>query len=127
MLIKIRKQAMKVTRICLLFLLYFFSNQAMALFQGGIDYQVISGNLKPTPGCKNKQKAAKQATTGYRFKKQTKVLCQQIGYGWNFSAVEDSGELVCEPCDGKPESSTENYQCYVKNITLKCRLIRRGW
>lgn len=40
--------------------------------------------------------------------------------------VEDSGEVICEPCVDKAES-IENYQCYVKNVTLKCGLTRRGW
>lgn len=117
---------MRFTKFCLLLALCFCSTQATALFQGGFDYKIITGNLKPTPGCKNKKKAVKQAATGYRFKKYSKVLCQQIGYGWGLAEVKDRGEVVCEPCDGKVKN-IDNYQCYVKNVTLKCGLTRRGW
>ncbi len=117
---------MKVNKLCLLFVLCLFSNQSFALFQSGFDYKEITGDLKHTPKCQNKEEASKHASTGYRFKKQTKVLCQKIGYGWRFSKVENRGEIVCEPC----ESTVKNirkYQCYVKNITLTCVLTRRGW
>ena len=117
---------MKVNKFCLLFVLYLFSNQSIALFQGGFEYEVITGDLKPTPGCKNKEEASKQASTGYRFKKYTKMLCQHIGYGWGLAEVKDKGEVVCEPCEGEAES-IDNYRCYVKNVTLKCGLTKRGW
>lgn len=117
---------MKANHFCLLILLFLFSNQSFALFQSGFDYKIISGDLKPTPGCKNKKKASTQASTGYRFKKLSKVLCQQIGYGWRLDTVEDKGEVVCEPCENE-DASTATYRCYVKNVTLKCGLTRRGW
>jgi hypothetical protein len=119
-------QSMKNNNFFLLFVLCLFSNQSMALFQGGFEYKVITENLQPTPGCKNKKEAAKQASTGYRFKKHSKVLCQQIGYGWRLTEVKNRGEIVCEPCEDKVES-IENYRCYVKNVTLKCGLTKRGW
>ena len=117
---------MKTKHCFLLFVLCLFSSQSMALFQGGYEYKVITEDLQPTPGCKNKKAAAKQASTGYRFKKQSKVLCQHIGYGWRLVEVQSRGEVVCEPCENKVESK-ENYQCYVKNVTLKCGLTKRGW
>ena len=117
---------MKSTKFYLLFVLYLFATQSMAINQGGFDYKIITGDLKSTPGCKNKEVAAKQASTGYRYKKYSKVLCQYIGYGWTLDKVVDKGELVCEPCDGDVEK-INNYQCYVKDITLKCVLTKRGW
>ena len=126
MLIKIRTQAMKANYFFSLFVLCLFSNQSMALFQGGYEYRVITANLQPTPGCKNKKEAAKQAASGYRFKKHSKVLCQHIGYGWRLAEVKSRGEVVCELCEDMAES-IENYRCYVKNVTLKCGLTKRGW
>ena len=117
---------MKANNYFLLFVLCLFANQSVAWNQGGFDYKVITENMMPTLGCKNKEEASKQASTGYRFNKFAKVLCQHIGYGWGFMEVEDRGEIVCEPCEGKVESK-DNFQCYVKNVTLKCRLTRRGW
>lgn len=117
---------MKTNNFFLLFVLYFFANQSAALNQGGFDYKVITGNMKLTPGCKSKEEASKRASTGYRFKKFSKVLCQEIGYGWRIEEVEDRGEVVCQPCKDKIDKK-EGYQCYVKNVTLKCGLTRRGW
>ena len=117
---------MKVNNFFLLFVLYLFSNQSMALFQGGFEYIEITEDLQPTLGCKSKKSAAKQAYSDYRFKKQSKVLCQHIGYGWRLDEVIDRGEVVCEPCVDKPES-IDNYRCYIKNVTLKCGLTKRGW
>ncbi len=111
---------------CLLFMLCLFSSQSVALFQGGIEYKVITGDLMPTPGCKNKQKASKQASSEYRFTKSAKLLCQHIGYGWGLGEVEDRGVVTCEACEEK-NKSIEGYRCFVKNVTLKCRLIKRGW
>ncbi|MEO1880743.1 MAG: hypothetical protein ABGX37_03425 [Methylococcales bacterium] len=119
---------MKLGKICLLFVLYMFSHQSIALSTGGWgDTKIVVGNLKPTPGCKNKEVAAKQASVGsYRFKKHTKVLCQQIAYGWSLLEVQDSGEVVCETCEGEEESE-DNYRCYVKNVKLMCGITSRGY
>jgi hypothetical protein len=117
---------MKANKYFLLFVLTFFSNQSFAWNQGGFDYKVISGDMRSTPGCKTKQEASKQASTGYRFKKFAKVMCQSIGYGWGFAEVEEKGEVVCEPCTDKKESN-KKFQCFVKDVTLKCVLTRRGW
>ena len=119
-------QSMKVKNSFLLFVLCLFSNQSIALFQGGFEYIVITGDLQPTPKCKNKKEASKQASTGYRFKKHSKVLCQHLGYGWRLAEIEDRGEVVCEPCEDNIESKNK-YRCYVKNVTLKCGLTKRGW
>ena len=114
------------TNYLLFLLLYIYANQSFAWNQGGFDYQVITGNTMPTPGCKSKPKALKQASSNYRIKKSSQVICQNIGYGWGFMEIQDEGEIVCEACDDE-SLSKENYRCYIKNISLKCRLIRRGW
>jgi len=117
---------MKVNEILLFSLFCLFSNQSMALFQGGFEYKEITENLQPSLGCKNKKVATKQAYSDYRFNKQSKVLCQQIGYGWRLDAILDKGNVVCEPCEDQSES-TGNYQCYIENVKLKCGLTKRGW
>ena len=68
---------MKTNHFFLLFVLCLFSSQSMALFQGGYEYKVITEDLQPTLGCKNKKAAAKQASTGYRFKNRAKY-CASI-------------------------------------------------
>jgi hypothetical protein len=117
---------MKINKISLLLILFFFVNQCFAINQGGINYKIVTGNLRPTPGCKSKQKAFKQATSEYRFKKYSKVLCQQIAYGWRLAEVKDQGEVICEVCESKDKESGK-YQCYVKNVTLKCGKVDLGW
>jgi hypothetical protein len=118
---------MKIGKICLLFMLYFFSHQSIALSTGGIgETKVVTGNMRVTPGCKNKEVAAKQASTGYRFKKHSKVMCQQIAYGWSLVEVQDRGEVVCEPCEGE-EASDDKYRCYMKNVKLLCGITNRGY
>jgi len=110
----------------LFIVLVIFSNQTMALFQGGFEYQEMTEDLQPTLGCKNKKVAERQAYSDYRFTKQSKVLCQHLGYGWRLDEVLNRGEVVCEQCEDKPES-IDNYRCYVKNVRLKCGLTKRGW
>ena len=118
---------MNACKFCLLIIFFAFSNQSIALSTGGTgDTKIIKGNMKPTPGCKNKEVASKQASTGYRFKKYSKVMCQQIAYGWTLVEVMDKGEVVCEPCEGE-EDSEDNFRCYVKNVSLKCGITSRGY
>ncbi|KAF3977948.1 MAG: hypothetical protein HFP77_04595 [Methylococcales symbiont of Iophon sp. n. MRB-2018] len=119
---------MKISKICFLFALYVMSNQAIALSTGGIgETKIITGNMKATPGCKNKEVASKQASTGYRFKKYSKVMCQQIAYGWSLVEVQDRGEVVCETCEGEEGKGDDNYRCYVKNVKLLCGITNRGY
>ncbi|KAF3978144.1 MAG: hypothetical protein HFP77_03505 [Methylococcales symbiont of Iophon sp. n. MRB-2018] len=117
---------MKAHPFFLLFLLYLFSQQSLAINQGGFDYKIIAGNLRLTPGCKSRQTAFKQAASDYRFKKHTKALCQQIAYGWGLAKVEDKGKVICEPCENSAKES-DQYQCYVKNVILKCVKTNLGW
>ncbi len=117
---------MRTIQLIAVSLFLFFSIPAHALSVGEWDYKTITGDLKPTPGCKDKEAAIKQASTGYRFRKYTDLLCKKIAYGWNISEVLDPGEVVCEACEGEYEDQ-EKYRCYVKNVELKCRIVKRGW
>lgn len=101
-----------------------FSTQSFAANVDEWNYENITGDLKPTAGCKDKAKAEKQASSGYRFKKYTTIMCQTKGYGWGLEEVIDKGELVCEACEGDYEGA-EKYRCYMKNVTAKCRQVAR--
>ncbi len=115
---------MKFNLLYIIVLGLIFSTQSFATNVDEWTYTTITGNLKPTPGCKDKEKAAKQASTGHRFKKYTKLLCNDIAYGWAFEEVLDKGELVCEACEGDFEGS-EKYRCYMKDVELKCKQVAR--
>ncbi|MDF1584511.1 MAG: hypothetical protein RQ733_08890 [Methyloprofundus sp.] len=110
----------------LLALLFIFASPSYALNVGEWEYESVTGNLKPTAGCKDKAKAEKQASTGYRFEKYTTELCNAKGYGWGKSKVVDKGELVCEACEGEYEGA-EKYRCYMKNVDVECKMVKRGW
>lgn len=117
---------MKFNKILLVALLFVFSNQVFALATDEWEYKTVTGHLKPTPGCKDRAKSAKKAEFGHRFKKYTKLLCTEMAYGWGISKVKDRGELVCEPCDGEFEGS-EKYRCYMKNVVVECKTVKKGW
>ncbi len=117
---------MKLKLFGLLVLLFIFANPSYALSVDEWEYETITGDLKPTAGCKDKEKAQKQASTGYRFKKYTTKLCNVKGYGWGKSKVVDRGELVCDPCGGEYEG-TEKYRCYMKDVQVECKMVKRGW
>ncbi len=118
---------MKCYKLFLFTLLTVFAGQSLALNTDEWVYKEITGNLKPTPGCKSKEKAAKQASTGYRFKKYTSELCNALGYGWSKGEVLDKGELVCEPCEGEYEDQSDKYRCYMKQVTIKCKQVKAGF
>ncbi len=122
---------MKLTGCMFIGLLFFFSGHISAKNIGGVDdweYKTVSGNLKPTPGCKSKEKASKQATSPYRYKRYTNIMCQNIGYGWSIAKVEQDGEVVCEACEGvEGDGGVEKYRCYVKDVTVKCKIVSRGY
>ncbi len=117
---------MKHIKLCLFTLLFFFTCQTFAANVGEWEYKTITDNLKPTPGCKDKDVAIKQASTGYRYKKYANLICKNIAYGWNLGEVLDKGEVVCDACEGEFEGK-EKYRCYVRDITVKCRIVYRGW
>ena len=117
---------MKLKTFFLFAFLMVFTNQSFALNVDEWEYKTITGNLKPTPGCKDKDKAAKKASSGLRFKKYTKLLCTQMAYGWGISKVEDKGELVCEACEGEYEDE-EKYRCHMKDVVVECKTVKKGW
>ena len=115
---------MKFSTFYLTILLVCFSNSS---FSANVDewvYKNTTGDLKVTPGCKNKEAASKQASTGYRFKKYTRILCNNLGYGWGIHKVVDKGELMCEECEGEYEN-TEQYRCQMKNVVVNCKQVAR--
>ena len=117
---------MKFNKFGLFVLLLVFSSHSFALAVDEWEYKTITGDLKPTAGCKDKEKAEKQASKGYRFNKYSTLLCTQIAYGWSKEKVEDKGELVCEPCEGDYEGA-EKYRCWMKDVVVKCRTVKKGW
>ena len=117
---------MKFNKFGLFALLLVFSSHSFALAVDEWEYKTITGSLKPTAGCKDKEKASKQASTGYRFEKYSTLLCTQMAYGWSKEAVEHEGELVCEACEGGFEGA-EKYRCYMKDVVVKCRTVKKGW
>jgi len=117
---------MKFKIFCLFAALFVFSNQSMAKNIDEWDYKTISGDLKPTAGCKDKAKAEKSASTGYRFHKYTTELCNQEGYGWGKEKVIDKGTLVCDACEGDYEGM-EKYRCFMENVKIECKKVSAGW
>ncbi len=121
---------MKLLKVCLFVLLTVFASQSFALAVDEWEYKTVTGNLKPTAGCKDKKKAEKQASTGHRFEKYTKLLCTQLSYGWSRDKVEHPGELTCEQCEEEYEGEfkgAEKYRCYMKAAVVKCRTVKKGW
>ncbi len=118
---------MKFNKISLFTLLMVFSSYSFALNTDEWVYQSITGDLKDSAGCKNKEYAMKKVKPGsYRFKNDARFLCNNIAFGWSFVEVEDEGKMVCEACEGEYEGA-EKYRCRMTNVTLKCRQVKRGW
>lgn len=118
---------MKFNIISLFALLLVFSSHSFAQNTDDWVYKSISGDLKPSAGCKGKEYSTKKVLPGsYRFKNDARFLCNNIGFGWSFVEVEDEGTLVCDACEGEYEGE-EKYRCYMSNVTLKCRQVERGW
>jgi len=107
-------------------LLLTISSYSLAANVDEWEYESITGNLKPTAGCRDKAVASKKASTGYRFNKYTAELCTTKGYGWGKESVEDNGELVCEACEGE-YNGAEKYRCYMKDVTVKCKKVKTSW
>jgi hypothetical protein len=115
---------MKFSTFFLTALLVLFSNASFATNADEWVYKNTTGSLKQTPGCKDKAAAAKQASTGYRFQKYTRILCNDLGYGWGINEVVDKGKLVCDECEGEYEN-TEKYRCQMVNVTVNCKQVVR--
>lgn len=106
-----------------------FSGLTHALAVDEWTYKEVRGDLKPNPGCIDKEKAIKKVKkrpdsyTGYsRFKKYSHLLCEQEGYGWTLDSVIDEGEVACEECGGDFEGK---YRCYMKEVVVKCKQVAR--
>ena len=123
-------ETMKFNIFCLFALLFVFSNQSFAASVGEEGDWVkknVTGDLKPSAGCKDKAVAEKKTIPGsYRFKKYTTELCNSIAYGWGKSKVIDNGVLTCEACEGDYEGK-EKYRCYMKDVTVECKMVKRGF
>ena len=118
---------MKLRLFFLFAMLFAVSNQTYAASVDEWVTKVITGDLKPTAGCKDKAKAEKQTIPGsYRFKKYTTILCNNIAYGWGKDKVLENGELVCEACEGDYEGK-EKYRCYMKDVKVQCKIVKRSF
>ena len=117
---------MRLNIMCLFALLFTFAGQSFAANVDEWEYKTITGDLRPTPGCKKKDYAEKKASIGYRFDTQTSELCNKISYGWTKVEVLEKGEMSCEACGGKYEGK-DKYRCTVKNVKVKCKIVKRGW
>lgn len=118
---------MKFYKILLVALFFVFSNQCFALAVDEWEYNTIVSTLKATPGCKDKEKAAKQASTGRRFKKYAKLACNSMGMGWGYDSAVDKGELVCDVCEDEEDEEDPGYSCFMKDVVIKCKTVKKGW
>jgi len=113
-------------KIILIAMMLVFSTQSFAKATDDWVYESITGDLKQTPGCKDKEASIKKASVGKRFKKYTKLLCGSKGYGWAIDKVTDNGTVVCEACEGEYEGE-EKYRCHVKDVVVLCKQVARGY
>ncbi len=106
-----------------------FSNFAFAIAVDEWVYKEVTGDLKPSPGCIDKEKAIEKVKKkpdsfkGYsRFNKYSSLLCEELGYGWGRDSVVNEGEVSCEECEG---DYVGKYRCQMKNVTVKCKQVVR--
>ncbi len=109
--------------------MFSFSNFALALAVDEWTYKNVTGDMKPGPGCVDKEKAIAKVVKkpdsykGYsRFKKYARLLCEEQGYGWGLESVINEGEVECTECGG---DYAGKYRCQVKNVTVKCKQVAR--
>lgn len=114
---------MNFKTIVALLLLCFFSGTTLAL-DDGWTYKEKQENLKSTPGCEAKETAIAQAQSAYRVKKYAQMICQYDGYGWTLAEIKDHGTPVCDECGGDDKGK---YSCYLANVKVECKTIKRGW
>ncbi len=105
-------------------ILSFFSGTTMALNVDEWVYKETQGNLQSSPGCTTKEIATAKAQKPYRVKKSTELMCQHEGYGWSLSEIKDTGTVVCDECEGDVKGK---YRCYLSNVKVQCKIIKRGW
>jgi len=113
---------MKMNIVFFLAVVLIFASQVFTQTTNEWEYKTITGDLKPTAGCKDKDKAEKSASTGYRFKKYTSILCESEGYGWSLVKVIDRGQLVCDLCGGDYED-LEKYRCAMEQVKVECKRV----
>jgi len=113
-------------KIILMAMMLVFSSLSFAKSADEWVYESMTGDLKPTPGCKDKEASKIKASTGKRFKKYTKLLCGTKGYGWAIDKVTDKGTVVCEACEGEYEGE-EKYRCHVQDVVVLCKQVARGF
>lgn len=113
-------------KVALIAMMLVFSGLSFAKSTDDWVYENITGNLKQTPGCKDKEASIKKASTGRRFKKYAKLLCGSKGYGWAIDQVTDNGTVVCEACEGEYEGE-EKYRCHVEDVVVRCKQVARGF
>ncbi|WP_198245201.1 hypothetical protein [methane-oxidizing endosymbiont of Gigantopelta aegis] len=116
-------------KLIVLSLLMSFSGLSYALAVDEWNYKEVTGDLKPSPGCKDKEVAIKKVEKkpdsfkGYsRFKKYSNLLCENMGYGWTLDKVIDEGKIVCDECGG---DYTGKYRCQAVNVTVNCKQVAR--
>ncbi|NOQ34406.1 MAG: hypothetical protein GQ569_00740 [Methylococcaceae bacterium] len=85
-------------------------------------YKEVTGNLKSSAGCKVKEVAMKSAVKPVRWKKYTKLLCQNIAYGWTLDKVLDKGTIACDECGGDFEGM---YRCHAENVKVMCKQVTK--
>lgn len=118
---------MKFNKISLFAMLLVFSSNSFSLATDEWVYQSVTGDLKESAGCKGKDYSMKKVKPGsYRFKNDSRFLCNNIGFGWSFVEVENEGTMTCDACEGEYEGE-EKYRCRMTNVKLKCRQVKRGW
>ena len=113
-------------KVALIAMMLVFSGISFAKSTDEWVYESIKGDLKPTPGCKDKEASKIKASTGRRFKKYTKLLCGSKGYGWGIDKVIDKGTVICEACEGEYEGE-EKYRCHVEDVEVLCKQVARGF
>jgi hypothetical protein len=110
--------------ITFMLVLSFFSGSTMALNEDQWEYKEKQENLKSTPGCETKEKAIALAQSPYRVKKYAQMICQYDGYGWTLGEIKEPGTPVCDECAGDDKGK---YSCYLSNVKVQCKTIKRGW
>ncbi len=114
---------MNFKMIVVLLVLSFFSGTTMALEEEWV-YKEKQENLRSTPGCESKETAIAQAQSPYRVRKYAQMICQYDGYGWTLAEIKEPGTPVCDECDGDNKGK---YSCYLSNVKVECKTIKRGW
>jgi hypothetical protein len=115
---------MNVKIIALLVISVFFADAAMALNTDEWVYKEKTEHLKSSPGCDTKEAAIAMAKSPYRFNKYTQLICQHEGYGWTVNEIKNPGTPICDECQGADKGK---YSCYLSDVTVQCKMVKRGF